>query len=358
MHSPLPENCRGHILAIDDTPNNLRLLANMFTVLGYKIRSVSEPQMALMVARACPPDLILLDVNMPEMNGFDVCRALKTHPRTSDIPVIFISAHDAVVEKVKAFAVGGVDYITKPFQIEEVLARVENQLVLQKLKHELMTQNQRLQQEIRDREIVQAELQQEIRERQAVEAALRRANEELRALAMLDGLTLVANRRRFDEFLHQEWLRHARDRQPLSLILCDIDHFKPYNDAYGHLAGDDCLRAIAQQLARSVAIAGSLVARYGGEEFGIILPATDLEGALSVAASVQAAIAAMDIPHARSTAASHITLSMGVAARVPSLSDSPDVLVQAADEALYDAKHMGRNHIAANYGQNSPPMPC
>jgi two-component system sensor histidine kinase/response regulator len=143
---------KGNILIVDDTPENLRLLSNVLTERGYKVRSVINGAMALMGAKAAPPDLILLDINMPDMNGYEVCEALKADEQTREIPVIFISALDEVLDKVKGFAVGGRDYITKPFQLEEVLARIENQLTIRNLQQQLQEQNQRLQQEISDRE--------------------------------------------------------------------------------------------------------------------------------------------------------------------------------------------------------------
>ncbi|HEY9671742.1 MAG TPA: hybrid sensor histidine kinase/response regulator [Waterburya sp.] len=142
---------KGNILIVDDTPENLRLLSNALMERGYKVRSVINGAMALMGAKAAPPDLILLDINMPQMNGYQVCEALKADEKTCDIPVIFISALDEVVDKVKAFALGGRDYITKPFQLEEVLARIENQLTIRDLQKQLQEHNQRLKQEIRDR---------------------------------------------------------------------------------------------------------------------------------------------------------------------------------------------------------------
>ena len=143
---------KGNILIVDDTPENLRLLSNVLTERGYKVRSVINGAMALMGAKAAPPDLILLDINMPDMNGYEVCEVLKADEQTREIPVIFISALDEVLDKVKGFAVGGRDYITKPFQLEEVLARIENQLTIRNLQQQLQEQNQRLQQEISDRE--------------------------------------------------------------------------------------------------------------------------------------------------------------------------------------------------------------
>src|ERR671932_1122140 len=163
---------KGNILIVDDTPENLRLLSNALTEQGYKVRSVINGAMALMGAKAAPPDLILLDINMPQMNGYEVCEALKADEQTREIPVIFISALDEVLDKVKAFAVGGVDYITKPFHFEEVLARVENQLTIRNLQKQLQEQNLRLQQEISVSKAA-------IRHRMAAETEVRQLNAQL-----------------------------------------------------------------------------------------------------------------------------------------------------------------------------------
>ncbi|MBF2048632.1 MAG: response regulator [Elainella sp. C42_A2020_010] len=158
MNQP-PEPLRGNILVVDDTPNNLRLLSAMLTEQGYEVRRVISGQMALKTAAANPPDLILLDIKMPDMNGYEVCQHLKASERTREIPVIFISALDEVLDKVKAFAVGGIDYITKPFSEEEVFVRVENSLTIRKLQKQLQEQNERLKQEIAERQQIEAKLQ-------------------------------------------------------------------------------------------------------------------------------------------------------------------------------------------------------
>jgi two-component system sensor histidine kinase/response regulator len=152
MNTPKFKAPLGDILIVDDTPENLRLLSNALTERGYKVRSVINGVMALMGARAAPPDLILLDINMPEMNGYQVCESLKADAKTREIPVIFISALGEVLDKVKAFAIGGRDYITKPFELEEVVARIENQIMIRNLQKQLEQQNQQLQQEVRDRQ--------------------------------------------------------------------------------------------------------------------------------------------------------------------------------------------------------------
>ncbi len=175
------------------------------------------------------------------------------------------------------------------------------------------------------------------------EARLQRANEELQRLATLDGLTQVANRRYFDDRLQQEWRRMLRDRSPLCLILCDVDYFKRYNDHYGHQAGDDCLRQVAQTIHDTVHRAADLVARYGGEEFAIILPNTSVDGGHQVAEAVRQAVQALHIHHATSPVASSVTLSMGIASIIPTLDTAISDLLLSADQALYEAKRQGRN---------------
>ncbi|KAF3884286.1 MULTISPECIES: diguanylate cyclase domain-containing protein [Nostocales] len=487
----------GSLLIVDDQPNNLRVLASILSQQGYKVRKALNGATALESAQIQPPDLILLDVKMPEMDGYEVCSTLKSLPQICEIPVIFLSAMDSTADKVKAFTVGGADYITKPFEAEEVLARVQQQLTLQ-------WQKQQLQQEIQERKQAQAETQlllttiqavsealdfeaalgamlckvrlaiawdygeawtptpdgtafylnrtcynsQDLQlrhfvetnqfhmvscnaglvgrvwasqqpewiadlsptpvsvflrsqdasavglkaafavpivldgqvlaimvffkrskneldtklvqlvsaiavqlggfmERKHSEESLRQANRELQRLANLDGLTQIANRRYFDEFLQQEWKGLGREQAPLSLILCDIDFFKAYNDHYGHQAGDDCLKQVAQAIAQSIRCPGDLAARYGGEEFAVILPNTGTQEALNVAARVQVTLANLNISHPRSQVNSIVTLSMGVATLIPTDESSFDNLIAFADRALYTAKDEGRNRYCS-----------
>jgi diguanylate cyclase (GGDEF)-like protein len=275
------------------------------------------------------PDLVLLDINMPNINGFEVCQKLKSGDRTRDIPIIFVSARDEVLDKVQAFSLGGVDYITKPFQIAEVLARVENQLTLRRLQQQLQAQNEQLKQEIDHRVVA--------------ETLLQEANKKLEQLVNLDGLTQLANRRCFDEYLEQEWQRLGREQLPLSLIMCDIDFFKNYNDTYGHVTGDDCLRKVSGVIKQSVRRPADLAARYGGEEFVLVLPNTDIEGAVSIAESIRHQLSDLAIPHEDSPVSQFVTLSLGVTCLTPKIDSNPSVLLTAADYALYRAKELGRD---------------
>lgn len=329
MNTNLPTLYKADILVVDDKPDNLRLLSSMLTEQGYKVRKVISGELALKACQIMPPDLILLDINMPNMNGYMVCQKLKASSETQDIPVIFISALDDVLDKVEAFSCGGADYITKPFEIQEVLARVKNQLTIRQLQKKLQLQNDLLSQEIK--------------ERQRAEAELQKANQELHRLATLDGLTQVANRRCFEEYFNLEWRRLQREKAPLSFILCDVDYFKLYNDTYGHLAGDSCLKQIAQAINDTLKRPADLVARYGGEEFAIILPNTTIEGAVHVAELVQQNIKKMQIIHRQSSVSEFVTLSIGISCVVPQLNLLPIQLIDITDEALYAAKAQGRN---------------
>lgn len=174
---------------------------------------------------------------------------------------------------------------------------------------------------------------------------LQAANEELQRLATLDGLTQIANRRRFDQYLENEWHRLKREQMPLSLILFDVDFFKRYNDTYGHLAGDDCLRQLGSALKSVIKRPADLVARYGGEEFAVILPNTEIEGAISVAQTIRQAVYDLTIPHAQSSVCDHVTVSLGVASIVPNSETSPQDLINAADKSLYIAKQQGRDRV-------------
>lgn len=318
-----------YILVVDDTLHNLHLLTTMLTRRGYRSHGVNDSLMALSEIQSKRPDLVLLDINMPNINGFEVCQQIKADEVTQNIPVIFISARDEVIDKVQAFKVGGVDYITKPFQIAEVVARIENQLTLRRLQRQLQEQNEKLKQEINSRIIA--------------ETLLQEANDKLGRLVNLDGLTQLANRRCFDEYLEQEWQRLGREQMPLSLIMCDIDFFKNYNDTYGHIAGDDCLRKVSLLIKQSIRRPADLAARYGGEEFVLVLPNTETAGAIAIAETIKQGLLELALPHEDSLVSEFVTLSMGVTSIIPKVDSLPSILLTAADYALYRAKELGRN---------------
>ncbi|MGK7925583.1 MAG: diguanylate cyclase [Spirulina sp.] len=641
MASHLQFTIKGDILVVDDIPDNVRLLFEMLVKQGYEVRQTITGKQALQAIRHDPPDLILLDIMMPEMDGYEVCQRLKADPNTREIPVIFLSAKHDPPARVRAFQVGGADYISKPFQVGEVLARVEHQLTLVRQQKQLQAQNIRLQQEVEERKKIETALKnqqeflhlaidanpnliyvkdgqgkftlanralaklydttvenllgkteadlnrdrgvgnldfseeqtaidalkgptiateaivdrqtQELRwfqttktpfispeghklvlgvsvditERQKAEVALwqqvererllrtiaqrirqslavedilqqtvteiqqflqadrvaicRResdrayrvavesvsaswlslkgtileeewfvqiargwedneqlpfyaiadatklslasslqdflqrwqvrsqcivpifqsyppkvsfsqalwgaivvhhcrhprewregelailsslavqvaiavqqgellakletANRELKNLANLDGLTGLANRRRFDEIFAKEWQRMHRVRAPLSLILADIDFFKRYNDTYGHQQGDECLKAVAKAIRTCSKRSSDVAARYGGEEFAVILPNTPLDGAVQIARQIQERVQKLQIEHSQSLIHPYITISLGAASQFPDQQATLDDLIGAADAALYRAKASGRDRV-------------
>ncbi|WP_447980289.1 GGDEF domain-containing response regulator [Candidatus Nitrospira bockiana] len=309
------------ILIVDDSRDDTQLLKAMLEGAGYRdVLTAESADSAYQILGVKDPtqvtpkiDLILLDVLMPATNGIQVCRRIKSIERLRDIPIIIVTVQTDPVDLQLAFAEGAIDYIRKPLIKVELLARVRSVL--------------RLAQEISRRKAREQELLQ-------VMQRLEDANERLRQLSSLDGLTEVANRRRFDEFFDQEWRRATRDALPFSLIFFDIDFFKAYNDTYGHLAGDECLRQVVQTVRGALHRPGDLLARYGGDEFVVALPGTSKDGALQVAETLRAKVEALAIG---------ITISLGVASCSPDRHLQPSSLTVAADRALYQAKHEGRN---------------
>ena len=317
------------ILVVDDSSDNLELLSYILTFKGYEVITSDRGQTALEIARVNHPDVILLDIGMPEMDGYEICQRLRSGWETKDIPIIFVSAWNQGDNKIQAFKYGGNDYITKPYQMEEVIARVENQLQIQHLKAELEHKNQRLSQEL---------YKQKNQEQQ-----LLKINQKLGQLVNIDSLTQLANRHRFDEFLTREWFRRRRDNSPLSLILCDIDYFKLYNDRFGHIAGDECLKQVAEVISQGVKRPADLAARYGGEEFAIILPQTPAQNALKVAERIRLEVKKLQIPHPSSLVSDCVSLSLGISCISPGSHSSEEQLLFSTDRALYEAKKQGRD---------------
>ncbi|MGA1854747.1 PleD family two-component system response regulator [Azospirillum sp. 11R-A] len=293
---------RPKILVVDDIPSNVHVLSRILKD-DYDIYFATDGERALDLVQARMPDLVLLDIMMPGMDGFEVCRRIKADPAIHDIPVIFISAKSEVEDETRGLEVGAIDFITKPISPPIVKARVRNHLLL------------------------------------------KRQTDLLRSLSFLDGLTGIANRRRFDDAMAREWRRCARSNLPLSLIILDVDHFKAYNDHYGHQAGDECLRMVAELLSDRARRPSDLVARYGGEEFVCLLPETDGPGAVRVAEGFRTAVAECRIPHAQSPVIPYVTISLGVATVIPSADGSPEQLAEMADQLLYRAKRTGRNRV-------------
>lgn len=301
------------ILIVDDQPANIQILAASLQP-TYDIIAATSGTIALELARQeVKPDLILLDVMMPGIDGYEVCRRLKDCETTKDIPVIFVTAHTESSEEEIGLNLGAVDFISKPYRIPIIQARVRNHL------------------------------------------RMKRKTDLLETLVSLDGLTGIPNRRRFDEMLDFEWRRGIRSCRHISIVMMDIDHFKLFNDNYGHGAGDDCLIQVANCLPTCFNRPGDLVARYGGEEFVALLPLTTAEGAFTLAKRFVEAISALALPHRYSDVADHITLSAGCATIMPTQELSSKTLLQKADEMLYQAKSQGRNRICCCAQHTTPP---
>jgi two-component system cell cycle response regulator len=448
----------SQILIVSCASETSAFLSQLCRDRGDRVYQATNGQKALTEAAEHLPDAILLSLDLPDIDSYELCDRLKSNYKTSAIPIIFIPPSIKKLDISRAFAVGAADYINQPDCRAEILARVQNQLSIQNALKLLTEQNLLLVEEIRDRATAEGALRlseekfakvfqtspsaiaiarrsdgrlidinemfvtlteysaaeafgrtaaelnlwanpatprrlykqlrrdgslrnaqieicsktnvihtillsietlnlqgepcllslaNDITERVKAEAALQKANEDLQRLATLDDLTQVANRRSFQEALHKEWRRLRRDRCPLSLVLCDIDYFKLYNDTYGHQVGDYCLSQVAQTLKHCVQRPADVVARYGGEEFAIILPNTDNAGAVTVAEKIRIAIEAMNLVHMKSEIAQYITASFGVATSIPDHILSPETLICVADLCLYEAKKQGRNRVVA-----------
>jgi two-component system cell cycle response regulator len=445
------ESAKEKILVVDDAPENTRLLSRILAGRGYEVHAAERGEEAIHLAQETQPDMILLDINMPEMDGYEVCARLKSDERTQHIPVIFISALDDTEDKVKAFHAGGVDYIPKPFQMEEVLAHVETHLALRRLQHNLQDANRELGARISDLSQSREQLHDQESKLQAFVAALPNLSfiydqdghylevmanetsllrarpedllgrqirdvmpadvgkmledaihraietrkvqvieykiptlsgeqhwfegrvalmektddddgnskviftateisqrvallEEAQRLAVQDSLTDCFNRRHFFKLAEQEFQRAVRYHHSLSLIMLDVDHFKKFNDTYGHQAGDKMLCDLVDTCRGSLRSI-DIIGRYGGEEFVLLLPETCLEGALKTAGRLRQDL--MKIRVSGKEAALSVTVSLGVACYEPGTDDiaTLDKLVHLADESLYDAKAAGRNCV-------------
>jgi diguanylate cyclase (GGDEF)-like protein len=309
---------RQKILIIDDTPANISILNEVLQG-EYDVFFATSGAEGLRVAAALLPDLILLDIMMPEMDGFQVCRKLKSSEQTSGIPVIFVTAVVSHQEEARGLECGAIDYLTKPISPPVVAIRVKNHLELTRRSRML----------------------------EALSEELARKNRQLQMLARMDGLTGLANRRFLDETLDAEVRRAQRCGTPLSLIMCDIDFFKRYNDRYGHQAGDEALRRIGGLLQRLFQRGSDFPCRYGGEEFAVILPETGATQALHLAELLRASMCAEALPHAFSDIADCITLSVGVVSAPATDGRTAQWFLGEADAALYRSKDQGRNLTTA-----------
>ncbi|MFN5397269.1 MAG: EAL domain-containing protein [Pseudanabaena sp.] len=325
----MTRNYSGDILIVDDMPNNLRFLSTTLAEQGYKVRSVTEGLMALTVAEAAKPDLILLDIMMPNIDGYEVCQRLKANDQTCDIPVIFLSALDEVLDKVKAFSVGGVDYITKPFQLEEVLARIQTHLSLRFAQKEISQLNAELEQRVRQRT---AQLEQEIAERLQVQ-------ERLLHLALHDVLTGLPNRtwfmKRLEQLLQQV---HQQSGYHFAVLFLDCDRFQAVNDSLGHLVGDQLLVSIARRIELCLR-PGTMLCRLGGDEFAILLQ--DIEKPSDTIKVANGILQELAAPFQIGDYQVFTNVSIGIAMG-SDIYKQPEHILRDADTAMYRAKANGK----------------
>ena len=294
-----PQSEKGKILIVDDQPLNIKILHQLFNE-EYELFMATNGEQAIAICQKVQPDLVLLDIEMPGMSGFDVCQHLKADPETATIGVIFVTAHFDEVQEVKGFQLGAVDFIHKPINPIITTARVKNQFTL------------------------------------------KRQSDLLHSIALLDSLTGVANRRQFEQRLPEIWKHCCRNELALSVVMLDVDFFKRFNDRYGHQEGDQCLRQVAKAISDSLQRATDFVARYGGEEFICILPETKLVGAIHTAQNIVNAVQALHLEHLESSF-QEVTISAGVASVLPKSDLTWQTLIETADQQLYLAKESGRN---------------
>ena len=302
------------ILVVDDHEDNIELLRARLEARGYIVDSAGDGQAALDQVDLQCPDLILLDVMMPKLDGIEVVRRLKSNPALPFIPVIMQTALDSTENKVEGLDAGADDYITKPINFAELEARVNSLLRIKKLQNDLAE-----------------------REKQ-----LSVLNDKLREISLTDGLTKVDNRRSLEERLHEMWEHSMRLHEPIAIVMCDIDKFKSVNDNYGHQAGDAVLQQFARLLkdeAREI----DRVGRYGGEEFLLILPGTVLDAAVTFAERLREKVANHTFSYPGGTL--RRTMSCGVGASPHPRVKDQEGLLRAADDALYVAKETGRNRV-------------
>ena len=308
-------NQKAKILVVDDIPVNIQLLKSYLNIAGYEIFDANNGHDAIKMVEKIEPDLVLLDVMMPKLNGFETCRLLKKSEKTRPIPIIIVTALNELEDKIKGIEAGADDFITKPFNKLELLARVKSLLRIKNLYDQLQDKVKQLEQ----------------------------AKERLRELAVTDGLTGLYNYRYFKEYFTQEIRRVLRHKKIVSLMMLDIDFFKQYNDTHGHLAGDQVLRTLAKLMIdnlRSIDVA----ARYGGEEFALVLPETDKKAARIVADKIKRLVQEYKFQNEETQPNGSITVSIGVAS-FPEDGEKMDNLINIADQRLYRAKADGRNRV-------------
>jgi len=304
------------ILFADDSRTLRMSLGDQMRAMGHEVIEATEGRQAVELFQSEEPDLVVLDVDMPVMNGYETARQIRAISGDHEwIPIIFLSGNVRDNDVAAGIEAGGDDYLAKPVSPVVLRAKISAMQRITDMRERLVE----------------------------VSRELAGINVSLRVQSSQDALTGIPNRRSFDTAFEQEWNHAARSGKPLALILGDVDHFKKYNDTYGHQRGDECLKAIAGAMREAARRKVDMVARYGGEEFAMLLPDTPAVSALLVAGRVLEAVRALRVPHRSSPTSDHVTMSLGVCAAVPRAELRPEDLVKLTDRALYDAKSKGRN---------------
>lgn len=289
------------ILAVDDTPTNLKVISNILSA-EYDLKFANSASVALTILEKCTPSLILLDIMMPNIDGYELIKIIKERPETRNTPVIFITVKDSDDDEEKGLSLGAADYISKPIAPAILKLRIKNQLEI-------------------------------IKQRSMLEE-----------LIHVDHLTQIPNRRQFDITLVKEWQRCQRSKQPLTLYMIDVDFFKLYNDFYGHAHGDEVLVQVASALKSLCKRGADFVARWGGEEFVMLMPDLEAAQAKLIGRKLCETIESLHIKHQRSSASEFVTVSVGGLTAIPGASfHDEQLLLNSADELLYQAKQKGRN---------------
>ncbi len=312
------------VLLVEDSKVTLRVLSNYLERMGIAPLKCDSGAMAIDIYHRERPDIILLDAQLPDIDGFEVALKIRALEKAEDwTAIIFLTSMDKDEDLARGIEVGGDDYLLKPISEVVLGAKLRAMYRLVEMQRSLVKVTQQLNE----------------------------ANAQLLKLSATDGLTGIANRRMYDELALREWRRCERMRKPFSLVMVDVDHFKLFNDKYGHQTGDECLKKVAEQVGRVAPRATDLAARYGGEEFVLVLGETDADGAKWIANRLRVQVSELNIPHYASQSR-HVTISCGVASVMPNDKVALEVLLKSADHALYQAKKTGRNVVAVGeYGQ-------
>lgn len=317
---------RLKVLVVDDSKVACKAITGYLEDLDVHPLVAENGRDAVEIFRREHPDIVLLDIILPDIDGYEVAREIRLAQGKDDwTAIIFLTVMSKDEDLARGIEVGGDDYLMKPVGRVVVQAKVQAMYRLVRMQRALVKLTEQLNE----------------------------ANQELQRLSMTDGLTGLANRRLYDETLQREWRRCMRLNRPMSVLMIDVDHFKRYNDGYGHQTGDDCLKVVAEEVAHAAPRAGDLAARYGGEEFVLVLGETDREGALAVAQRIRDNVAALKLVHEGSPHG-HVTVSCGLCSVLPDESLQVERLVKSADSALYTAKERGRNGVVGfEYGEGS-----